>query len=198
MDNKNKINLKRVSKETEPAKDNNEEIIKVGTFKNILAENETEPFVVEDGAEVNNTVTQPKIEEKTEKAKTPFITVKFNKYDKPITEDAKAHKNIAWLAYLLFFIPLCMPTKRNSEFVRFHVNEGLEINIIDLIGILFIILGACIPHTIAWVHLLMMIFTFVGVALLVLTTITKVYMIVITCQGKQISTPWLWEIKIIK
>lgn len=196
MDQKNKVELKRVKDQNKQGQEE-ETIVEVGHYKNVIAENE--PLNIDEPitqtAETNSNTQEAA---KPEKEKAPFVTVKFNKYNKPITDDAKSNKNIAWLAYLLFFIPLCMPTKRNSEFVRFHANEGLEINIIDLIAIVLIVLGACIPHNNALVHLFMMIFTFVGVALLILTTITKIYMIVITLQGKQISTPWLWEIKLIK
>ena len=43
-----------------------------------------------------------------------------------------AGKPFAWLAYILFFIPLLF--KKNNRFVRLHANEGLELNIIDLQG----------------------------------------------------------------
>ena len=44
----------------------------------------------------------------------------------------------------------------------------------------------------------MLIFVIIGAGLLVLTIITKIYMIVATLQGKETSTPWMWNIRIIK
>ena len=61
------------------------------------------------------------------------------------SEDAKQTKNFAWLAYILFFIPLLINSK--SAFVRHHANEGLEINIFDLIGTVLLLVGALVETT---------------------------------------------------
>ena len=113
-----------------------------------------------------------------------------------VTEDAKQTKNIAWLAYLLFFIPLLI--NKDSAFVRHNANEGLEINIFDAIGIVLLCVGTCVRTTNAAAHMLLIIFTIVGLGLLVLTLITKIYMIVVTLKGKKVDTPWMWNIRIIK
>jgi hypothetical protein len=112
------------------------------------------------------------------------------------TEDAVQNKNIAWLAYLLFFIPMLINSK--SPFVRHHANEGLEINIFDVVGLTLLLVGSLVNSTVAAVHALMIIFVIVGAGLLVLTLITKIYMIVATLQGKETNTPWMWNLKIIK
>ncbi len=119
--------------------------------------------------------------------------------DKPkfvASEDAMQNKNIAWLAYLLFFIPLLINSK--SPFVRHHANEGLEVNVFDVIGLTLLLVGSLVNTTVATVHALMIIFVIVGAGLLVLTLITKIYMIVTTLQGKESNTPWMWNLKIIK
>ncbi len=110
--------------------------------------------------------------------------------------DVQQTKRYAWLAYILFFIPLLI--NRNSPFVRHHANEGLEINIFDFIGALLLILGAAVKSSILWVQLLMIIFTIVGIILLTLTTVTKIYMIFSTLKGKAVTTPWFWNLRIIK
>lgn len=112
------------------------------------------------------------------------------------SEDAMATKNIAWLAYILFFIPLLINSQ--SAFVRHHANEGLEINIFDFVGLTLLLVGTFVDSAVAAVHALMLIFVIIGAGLLVLTIITKIYMIVTTLQGKETSTPWMWNIRIIK
>jgi hypothetical protein len=153
------------------------EVINVGEFKTTIAENvNNEPKMVE--------------EEKTVPAKkwwNRFINLK----SKPVTNDAKQTKHFAWLAYILFFIPLLINSK--SAFVRHNANEGLEINIFDAIAAVLLILGAVLTKQIAWVYLLTIIFTVIGIVLLVLTTVTKVYMIAVTLQGREVSTPWMWN-----
>lgn len=113
-----------------------------------------------------------------------------------LNNDAATTKNIAWLAYILFFIPLLI--NKTSPFVRHHANEGLEINVVDFVAAILLILGATLPTATAWVGLLSVIFTVIGVVLLVLTTVTKLYMIVSTLHGKTVSTPWMWDLRIIK
>ena len=112
------------------------------------------------------------------------------------SDDAVANKNFAWLAYILFFIPLLINSQ--SSFVRHHANEGLEINIFDFVGLTLLLVGSLVNSTVAAVHFLMLIFVIIGAGLLVLTIITKIYMIVATLQGKETSTPWMWNIRIIK
>jgi uncharacterized membrane protein len=38
--------------------------------------------------------------------------------------DAEAHKGMAVLAYILFFVPLIAGEHKKSPFVRFHTNQG--------------------------------------------------------------------------
>ena len=135
------------------------------------------------------------IEKPTETQPTMVAEKKPEKQPK-LSKDVKENKNIAWLAYLLFFIPLLI--NKTSPFVRHHANEGLEINIVDFVAAVLLILGATLPTAVAWVGLLTIIFSVIGVVLLVLTTVTKVYMIVSTLHGKAVSTPWMWDLRIIK
>ncbi len=151
------------------------ETVEVGSYKQQIAETPAEP--------IKEVATEPATEKTT---KPKFVP----------SEDAMQTKNIAWLAYILFFIPLLI--NKNSAFVRHHANEGLEINIFDFLGLTLLLVGALVDSTVAGVQALMLIFVIVGAGLLVLTLITKIYMIVTTLQGKETNTPWFWDIRIIK
>ena len=163
----------------------------------------TEDIKKEDVVETDNSTTtidenvaeEPKLVEE-EKADKKKIFIKREKEKAEITEDAKATKNIAWLAYILFFIPLLI--NRTSPFVRHNANEGLEINIFDAIASVLLILGAVLPIQAQWVHLLTILFTVAGIGLFLLTTVTKIYMITYAAQGIERSTPFLWSLRIIK
>ena len=151
------------------------ETVEVGSYKQQIAETPAEP--------IKEVATEPATEKTT---KPKFVP----------SEDAMQTKNIAWLAYILFFIPLLI--NKNSAFVRHHANEGLEINIFDFLGLTLLLVGALVDSTVAGVQALMLIFVIAGAGLLVLTLITKIYMIVTTLQGKETNTPWFWDIRIIK
>lgn len=165
-------------------KTENTESVDVGTFNQKIVE------------EASNTETETTQTEKTVEATEPTPNkVRIKPKFEP-TEDAKQTKNIAWLAYLLFFIPLLINSK--SPFVRHHANEGLEINIFDVLGLTLLLVGALVDTTNSAVNGLLLIFVLIGTGLLVLTTITKIYMIVTTLQCKKTNTPWMWNLTIIK
>lgn len=114
----------------------------------------------------------------------------------PVTADSLATRKYAWLAYILFFIPLCINSK--SAFVRHNANEGLEINIFDVIGLTLMLCGLLIKSDSVGAQAALAICAIVGICLLALTTLTKVYMIIYAAQGKEMSTPWMWNLRIIK
>ena len=133
-----------------------------------------------------------KIKEKKEKR----VRI-INSTDAVITpEDIKESRKYAWLAYILFFIPLFI--NRSNEYVRHNVNEGLEIFIFDVLAAVLLILNAVIDSANMIVSFILMLGSIIGIVLLILTTITKIYMIVITLMGKRANTPWLWNFRIIK
>ena len=137
--------------------------------------------------------------EKTVNSKPVMVSeeaTKQPKKAKKLSEDVENNRNIAWLAYLLFFIPLLI--NPNSAFVRHHANEGLEVNIFDFLGITLLLIGALVEATQEWWQLLMIIFTIIGIGLLVLTTVTKIYMIVAALRSKEAVTPWMWNLRIIR
>ncbi len=133
-------------------------------------------------------------DKKEEKSENVFVTLKPKKA--PVTEDSLATRKYAWLAYILFFIPLLINKK--SAFVRHNANEGLEINIVDIIGLTLMLCGLLIKTEDVTGTSLLAICAIVGICLLALTTLTKIYMIAYSAQGKEMSTPWMWNLRIIR
>lgn len=111
-------------------------------------------------------------------------------------EEVKEGKGVAWLSYILFFIPLLIKGKNN--YVRHHANEGLEIFIIDILAVALFCVGYIVKNDNTWINLVLMISLIAGVVLLILTTITKIVMIFMCIAGKEARTPWLGHIKFIK
>ena len=99
------------------------------------------------------------------------------------------------MAYILFFIPLCINKK--SQFVRLHANEGLDVFIIDIVASIAMICGKFIKFsatTAIFGHLLFLL----GIGLFALTSITKIFQIIQVLRGKKNQTPWLWKTRFIK
>ncbi len=142
-----------------------------------------------------NVNTEPRLVEEEPKRETP-VKAKTRKPKTELSKDVVETKGFAWLAYILFFIPLFI--KKDSVFVRHHANEGLEINIFDFLGVALLLIGSLVETQVNWIALLLIISTVTGIGLLVLTVITKVYMIITTLQGKSTVTPWMWNVRIIK
>lgn len=111
-------------------------------------------------------------------------------------EEVKEGKGVAWLAYILFFIPLLIKGKNN--YVRHHANEGLEIFIVDVFAVALLCVGYMVKNNNTWIKLALMVSLIAGVVLLILTTITKIVMIIMCLAGKEARTPWLGHIKFIK
>lgn len=149
---------------------------------------------VEEGT--SQTLGETNFEEPKKEKKEKRVRV-INSNDAVITpEDIKESRKYAWLAYILFFIPLCI--NRDNAFVRHNANEGLEIFIFDVLAAVLLILNAVIDSANTLVSFLLMLGSIVGVGLLILTTITKLYMIIVALMGKKANTPWFWNIRMIK
>lgn len=110
--------------------------------------------------------------------------------------EIKEAKGYAWLGYLLFFLPLLI--NRKNRFARIHANEGLELNIMEILGVLLILpyfLLKNVPEiwvTVEFVAVL------VGVVLLGMCALTIIPMMICAMCGLQFQTPWLWKKRIIK
>ena len=110
-----------------------------------------------------------------------------------------AGRGIAWLAYILFFLPLLF--SRKNRFVRIHANEGLDLNIMEIISGLLIAQYFLLPK---WVTLdgigitLSMIAAVIGAGLLVACAITIVISIIRSWFGNYSQIGWLWKKQLIK
>ena len=153
-----------------------------------------EPIGATITADVNTNPTivpEEKVKEKKQRVRV------LNSKDAVITpEDIRETKKFAWLAYILFFIPLLI--NRDNAYVRHNANEGLEMNICDLLAGILILLNAVLNVSNILVSFLLIIGSIAGIGILILTTITKIYMIFAVWFGKVANTPWFWSIRMIK
>ena len=149
-----------------------------------------ESVVNENNKELNIQEEKIAVVSKKDKFK-KFLNLKEKQEKTAIDEDAKQARGYAWLAYILFFIPLFI--NRKNSFVRFHANEGLEVNIIDLIGLTLTLVGALIKPA----SLITILLVVLGIGLLSLTLITKIIMIIHSVRGKRKQSPWFFKLTII-
>ncbi len=113
--------------------------------------------------------------------------------------EVMAGKKVAWTAYILFFIPLLF--KRQNRFVRIHANEGLELNIVELLGGLMIAQYFLLPKLVEGISstwsMVSLVACWVGVGLLTACIITSIIAIIASLCGNQNQTPWLWKKRMI-
>ncbi|MBE5757882.1 MAG: hypothetical protein E7345_03010 [Clostridiales bacterium] len=105
-------------------------------------------------------------------------------------------KGIAWMAYILFFIPLLM--KKTNRFVRLHANEGLELNIMELLAVILMAPYFLMKTATGTLLTVITIASLVGFVLLVACALTIIPMILGAMFGKTFQNPWLWKKRIIK
>lgn len=109
-------------------------------------------------------------------------------------------RGIAWLAYILFFIPLLF--KKNNRFVRIHANEGLELNILEILSALFIGQYFLLPDIVKDMgntgKYFSLLFAVIGAGLVLACAVTIVIKIVTSWFGNYTQTPWLWKRRMIK
>lgn len=105
-------------------------------------------------------------------------------------------KGYAWLAYLLFFIPLLI--NRKNRFVRCHANEGLEINIMELLGGVLLLPYFLMTDVTGGMATATFIMALVGFVLLGMCLLTIIPMMICAMCGLQFQIPWLWRRRIIK
>lgn len=120
--------------------------------------------------------------------------------------DAQENKTMAWLSYLLFFIPLLTGAHKTSPFVKFHANQGTVLFLASLalsivFGILSAILTAVLTASIAtWGAALTIasIFSFVWLALGIVIVIFMVVGILNAVNGRMKPLPVIGRFTIIK
>ena len=104
-------------------------------------------------------------------------------------------KGYAWLAYLLFFIPLLI--NRKNRFARIHANEGLELNLMEILGVL-LVLPYFLISTTEMLHTVLFVLALAGIVLLGMCALTIIPMMICAMCGLQFQIPWLWKKRMIK
>lgn len=108
-------------------------------------------------------------------------------------------RGIAWMAYILFFIPLLF--KRKNRFVRIHANEGLDVNIVEIISTLLVLQYFLLPVYVAiegiWATV-SMVGAMIGGGLIVACALTIIISIIRSILGNYSQITWLWKKRIIK
>ena len=102
----------------------------------------------------------------------------------------------AWLGYIIFFLPLIF--KGKNRFVRIHANEGLELNIMEIIGAGLVAPYFLLTELSGTLHLVALVAAILGAVLLAACALTIIPMMFISFCGAQTQIPWLWKKRIIK
>lgn len=105
-------------------------------------------------------------------------------------------KGIAWLAYILFFIPLLM--NKTNRYVRLHANVGLELNILELLSVILIAPKLLLTSVTGTLSIILTVLSLVGLVLLASCAITLIPMIIGAMFGKPYQRPWLFRKRFIK
>ena len=155
----------------------------------VLAEQKTEPENPE----------QP--EQPVEENKSPFENPKYRVKKSKGRDDVitTGGRGVAWMAYILFFIPLIFARKK--EYVRFHVNQGLMINLNDILAFalvapkLFDIQIASMGEVL---DLVKQILFFVGCLIEVILIVVRIIMMVASIIGSRHRLPLLGKKDIIR
>ena len=112
------------------------------------------------------------------------------------TMEIREGRGIAWLAYLLFFIPLLL--NKTNRYVRLHANVGLELNILEILSAILILpklLITTVTGTLANVFTIM---SLVGIVLLATCAICIIPMIIGAIAGKPYQRPAIIRKRFIK
>lgn len=104
-------------------------------------------------------------------------------------------KGVAWISYLLFFIPLLL--KGRNRFVRLHANEGLELNIMEILGVALTLPYLLIKNLTGTMQTLSIVAAIIGAGILGACALTIIPMMIVAMCGIQFQIPWLWRKRII-
>lgn len=110
--------------------------------------------------------------------------------------DAKKGRFVAWMAYIVFFIPLLFAGK--NSFVRHHANEGLCINILDALGVGLYFVSQKLTHDVEAVRYAILGCGLLGILLLCITLFSRVILILGALAGKKSEAPLFGKVKFIK
>lgn len=134
-------------------------------------------------------IIKPKKEKKERKKRRPD-------YINLTKDEVNSGRGVAWLAYILFFIPLIF--KGKNRFVRIHANEGLDLNIAELIGGLLILPFFLISNPTGVTEIVVYIAGILGLVVLAACALTIIPVMIGALCGAQFQIPWLLKKRIIK
>ena len=115
------------------------------------------------------------------------------------SNDVKGGRWVAWMAYIVFFLPLIFMGK--NSFVRHHADNGLCYNLIDAVGVGLIFLDKIKyfeESNNKWVALAIMLATILGFMIVALMALIKVVSILISWAGREVKNPVLNKFNVIK
>lgn len=131
-----------------------------------------------------------------ENDKKPKYKVKKEKQKEFVDSGDTSGKGVAWMAYILFFIPLLFAGKKS--YVRHHANQGLLINFVDII-IAALIGAKFLPMEFVTQNAdLFQILYAVGLFVALVSIFTRLAMAVLSLFGKRYRLPILGKLNIIK
>ena len=105
-------------------------------------------------------------------------------------------RGVAWMAYILFFIPLLF--RRDNRYVRLAANNGLRLNLIEILGGILFSLQFFVKNAGDKVQIYITCASVAGLAILGACAIMILPMIIYTMFGGQFNMPWLWKKRMIK
>lgn len=106
-------------------------------------------------------------------------------------EEIKSGKGVAWLAYIVFFLPLLFNSK--NKFVRWHANEGIKLFFLDIIGAGLFCVGWFLKSTNEIYTLLLLASLTAGTVIIAISVFTRIVMIPFALAGKEAQHPWLFH-----
>ena len=126
-----------------------------------------------------------------------YVIKKKKKKEYSGSSDDTDGKGVAWLAYILFFIPLIFAGKKS--FVRHHANQGVGINIFDLLAGALIAIQF-IPFGVEGelMDLVSHIGFGVGLVIEIVLAVARLVAIVTSLFGKRYRLPLFGRINFIK
>ncbi len=111
-------------------------------------------------------------------------------------EEVKTGRGVAWMAYILFFIPLIF--KGKNRFVRIHANEGLDLNIAEIIGAGLLLPFFLLENLTGIAETAVVACAILGAVVLCACAITLIPVIIGAMCGAQFQIPWLLKKRIIR
>ena len=111
-------------------------------------------------------------------------------------DEVKSGKGVAWLAYIIFFLPLIL--KGRNRFVRLHANEGLDLNIAEIIGAGLMAPFFLMKDLAGITEMAVYGAAILGAVILVACAITIIPVMIGSMCGAQFQIPWLLRKRLIR